>query len=58
MNFRTDRLGVVNMLECASVAEAQEILNTLPLAKAGFLQFEIIPLCYPAFLENIWAPPV
>ncbi|MFP4438738.1 MAG: superoxide dismutase [Chloroflexaceae bacterium] len=57
MNFRTDRLGVVNTLECAGVEEAREILNTLPLAKAGFLQFEIIPLSYPAFLENLWVAP-
>ena len=54
MNFRTDRPGVVNILECASIKEAKEVLNTLPLAKAGFLKFEIIPLGYPAFLESLF----
>jgi muconolactone delta-isomerase len=55
MNFRTDRPGVVNILECASVEEARKILNTLPLAKAGFMTFQIIPLGYPSFLENLFA---
>lgn len=55
MNFRTDRPGVVNVLECADVDEAKKVLDTLPLAKAGFLKFEIIPLGYPAFLENLFS---
>ena len=55
MNFRTDRPGVVNILECAGIEEAKEVLATLPLAKAGFMTFEIIPLGYPSFLENLFA---
>jgi muconolactone delta-isomerase len=55
MNFRTDRPGVVNIVECASVEEAKKILATLPLAKAGFMTFQIIPLGYPSFLENLFA---
>lgn len=54
MNFRTDRPGVVNMLECDSLEQAKEVLETLPLHKAGLLQFELIPLGYPAFLESLF----
>lgn len=56
MNFRADKPGVVNIVECASVEEARTVLGTLPLAKAGFMTFQIIPLAYPSFLENLFAP--
>ena len=42
--FRADKNDVVLMLECASAIEAQEILATLPLVKAGLISFEVIPL--------------
>ena len=42
--FRADRNDAVLVLECESVIEAQEILATLPLVKAGQISFEIIPL--------------
>ena len=42
--FRADRNEAVLVLECASVIEAQKILATLPLVKAGLISFEIIPL--------------
>jgi muconolactone delta-isomerase len=54
MNFRTDRPGVVNIVECASVDEAKKVLATLPLAKAGFMTFQVIPLGYPSFLQNLF----
>jgi muconolactone delta-isomerase len=48
--FREDRHEAVLVLECADVAEAQRILDTLPLVRAGLIQFEIIPLIpYPGF---------
>ena len=48
--FRQDRPEAVLILECADVEEAEEILNTLPLVKAGLITFEIIPLApYPGF---------
>ena len=38
------------MLECANVEEAQGVLTTLPLVKAGLITFDIIPLRpYPGF---------
>jgi hypothetical protein len=42
--FRTDRPGAAIILECKDAAEAQEVLATLPLAKEGFLDFELVPL--------------
>jgi len=42
--FRRDRSAAVLMLECAGVDEATTILATLPLVRAGLIQFEIIPL--------------
>jgi muconolactone delta-isomerase len=55
MNFRTDKPGVVNIIESPSLEEAKKVLNTLPLAKAGFMTFQVIPLGYPSFLEMLWA---
>jgi muconolactone delta-isomerase len=55
MNFRTDKPGVVNILECDSLDDARDVLNSLPMAKAGFFTFEVIPLGYASFLENLWA---
>ena len=48
--FRADRSEAVLMLECTDVNEAQQILQSLPLVKAGLITFEIIPLrSYPGF---------
>jgi muconolactone delta-isomerase len=42
--FRQDRNEAVLILECKDVEEAQSVLATLPLVKAGLIAFEIIPL--------------
>lgn len=42
--FRHDRHEAVLMLECTDAAEAQGVLNTLPLVEAGLISFDIIPL--------------
>ena len=48
--FRQDEASAVLMLECASVAEAKKILQSLPLVQANLIEFEIIPLKpYPGF---------
>ena len=48
--FRADWPGAVLVLECAGVEEAADVLNTLPLVKAGLIAFDIIPLkAYPGF---------
>lgn len=48
--FRADRAEAVLVLECADVAEAEAVLATLPLVRAGLITFELIPLrAYPGF---------
>jgi muconolactone delta-isomerase len=48
--FRQDRSDAVWVLECADVAEANQVLNTLPLVKEGLIAFDIIALIpYPGF---------
>ena len=46
--FRADRDEAVLVLECRDTAEAYDILDSLPLVKAGLITFELIPLApYP-----------
>lgn len=48
--FRQDRDAAVLVLECADVAEAREVLGTLPLVREGLIAFELVPLVpYPGF---------
>jgi hypothetical protein len=48
--FRQDKMNAVLILECSSQAEAQSILDTLPLVQASLIEFEVIPLApYPGF---------
>lgn len=48
--FREDRHAAVLMLECSSLEEAREALDSLPLVRAGLIGFELIPLtAYPGF---------
>jgi len=48
--FRGDRDEAVLILECDDVEEAESLLDTLPLVKAGLIDFEVIPLVpYPGF---------
>jgi hypothetical protein len=50
MYFREDRSEAVLMLECDDEAEAEAVLQTLPLVEAGLITFELIPLvAYPGF---------
>jgi hypothetical protein len=48
--FRADRDEAVLVLECATVEEAREVLNALPLVREKLIGFELIPLkAYPGF---------
>jgi muconolactone delta-isomerase len=50
MYFRADEEVAVLVLECADVAEAHAVLQSLPLVEAGLIAFEVIPLrAYPGF---------
>jgi len=45
------------MLEAADAAEAQAVLATLPLVRAGLIAFEVIPLrAYPGFARLFERP--
>jgi hypothetical protein len=52
--FRQDHPGVVLMMECNSVEEAQELLDELPLVKEQLIKFEFIPLGYFEPLESLF----
>jgi hypothetical protein len=38
------QLGAVLILECDDVTEAERLVATLPMAEAGLLDFELIPM--------------
>jgi len=42
--FRHDRLGVVFLVNAATVDEAKAIVGGLPLAEAGFMTFDYVPV--------------
>ena len=42
--FQTEANGVVFIMNCATVSEAHELLEKLPLGMAGMMEFELIPL--------------
>jgi muconolactone delta-isomerase len=42
--FRQDRSEAILILECVSVEEADQMLASLPLVKAGLINFDVIPL--------------
>jgi len=42
--FRADKHEAVLLLECCDAAEARWHLGSLPLVKAGLIEFEVIPL--------------
>ena len=53
--FCSERNEAVLVLECASGAEAQGVLSTLPFVQNKLIYFEIIPLkAYPGF-ERLFA---
>jgi hypothetical protein len=56
ISFRQDRPGVAIMVECESVEEAKQTLAEFPLAKAGLIDWEVIPLGPFANLEILFAP--
>jgi len=48
--FRQDRPEAVLVLECPTVQDAHDTLDTLPLVREHLIAFDLIPLCaYPGF---------
>lgn len=54
--FRQDRPGVAIIAECESVDAAKKILSEFPLAKAGLIGWEVIPLGPFLNWESLFAP--
>jgi hypothetical protein len=55
--FRQDRAGVAIIAESDSVAAARQALAEFPLAKAGLIDWEIIPLGPFVGWESLFASP-
>ncbi len=56
--FRTDWPGAVLVLECANAAEANGVLETLPLVQRGLISFDVLPLvAYPGFARLFSGAP-
>ncbi|WP_261640626.1 superoxide dismutase [Erwinia mallotivora] len=53
--YRQDRPGVAIFLECDNLDQAVSVMGEFPLAKAGLLTFECIPLGSFANWENLFA---
>ena len=41
--FRSDRPGVIFLMDVASVDEAEALVGKLPLTEGGFMTFDLIP---------------
>ncbi len=55
---RADVGGVVIMFECDSIEQAKRYVDDFPLSKAGYLEWEFIPLMAPLPLESLFNPTV
>jgi hypothetical protein len=55
---RADEPGVVIVFECADVAEAKRYLEDFPMTKAGYIEWECIPVTAPLPLESLFDPAV
>ena len=55
ISFRQDRPGVAITVECESMEEARQTLAEFPLAKAGLIDWDVIPLGPFANLEILFA---
>jgi hypothetical protein len=54
--FRQDRPGVAILAECESVEAARKALSEFPLAKAGVIGWDVIPLGPFLNWESLFAP--
>jgi hypothetical protein len=56
IHFRQDRPGVAIIAECDSVEAAREVLREFPLAQAGLIDWDVIPLGPFSHWEALFAP--
>ncbi len=54
---RKDQPGVVFLMNVATVKEAHDLLEALPLGKAGIMEFELIPIGPLSPLQYLLAEP-
>jgi len=54
---RKDQPGVVFLINVATVKEAHELLEALPLGKAGIMEFDLIPIGPLSPLQYLIAEP-
>ncbi len=54
--FHADEHRAILMLECQDTAEAQQLLNTLPLVQHGLITFELLPLAPYTGYARLFAP--
>jgi hypothetical protein len=55
LHLRIDRPGVALILECKDVEEARQVMGSFPLARAGLVDFEVIPLGPFLSLQSLFA---
>lgn len=55
---RADISGVVIVFECDGVEEARRYVDDFPLSRAGFLEWDFIPLDAPLPLEFLFEPNI
>jgi len=56
LNFRQDRPGVALIAEADSADDVRKALNDFPLAKAGLIGWDVIPLGPFANWETLFGP--
>ncbi|WP_221269369.1 hypothetical protein HDF18_12595 [Mucilaginibacter sp. X5P1] len=51
---RVDVTGVVIVFECKDATEAKMYLDDFPMTKAGFIEWDIIPVTAPLPIESLF----
>ena len=51
---RLDVPGVIIVFECAGADEAKKYLDDFPMTKAGYIEWEVIPVTAPLPLESLF----
>jgi hypothetical protein len=57
MNLRADQPGMVAEVEAADIEEVKRQMLTLPMEKAGLMDYQIIPLTPFTGYELLWKEP-
>jgi hypothetical protein len=54
--FKAERHEAVLMLECDNVKQAQDVIQSLPLVEAGYINFTLLPLIPYDGLSRLFIP--